>query len=318
MKTSPKGILSVLALIGLLLSPSLALEGAKRGLLLWANVMVPALLPFMVCVGAVAALGGIPLIVKPFSPVLTGLLGLSPQGSFVLMSGLLCGYPMGAKLSGDFLKEGRIGLPEGRLLLAVSNHPSPMFLLGFVLPKISAFLPLPLLLLCLYLPLLPMITLAGYIYHVPKARLSKSPRCSSLAESQKASFCPPDPGNAFSFDTHLMSSLETMERIGGYIMLFSILSLYLSSLPLPPRLLSFLLGITEITTGIEAISLRETGNFMALLILAGTAFGGISGLFQTKSVLKNAGLSIRHYIFWKLLHCGLSSCLYILLHPLVR
>ncbi len=317
MKTSPKGILSVLALIVLLLSPGLALEGAKRGLLLWANVMVPALLPFMVCVGAVAALGGIPLIVRPFLPILTGLLGLSPQGSFVLISGLLCGYPMGAKLSGDFLKEGRIRLPEGRLLLAVSNHPSPMFLLGFVLPKISAFLPLHLLLLCLYLPLLPMIALAGHVYHVPKARLSQSPLL-PLSQARETASQTPDPDKAFSFDDHLMSSLETMERIGGYIMLFSILSLYLSSLPLPPRLLSCLLGITEITTGIEAISLRETGAFMALLILASTAFGGISGLFQTKSVLKNAGLSIRHYIFWKLLHCGLSSCLYILLHPLVR
>ena len=51
----------------------------------------------------------------------------------------------------------------------------------------------------------------------------------------------------------------------------------------------------------------------ALLIIGSAAFGGCSGIFQTKSVLKNAGLSIRHYMLWKLMHSGLSCILFYVL-----
>ena len=108
---------------------------------------------------------------------------------------------------------------------------------------------------------------------------------------------------------------ETMEKIGLYIMIFSILALYLSALPdslLPLTLRCALLGAVEITTGIQAISGSVPGFAGALLITAAGAFGGISGIFQTKSVLKSAGLSIRHYILWKFFHSVLSCAAFAL------
>lgn len=100
-------------------------------------------------------------------------------------------------------------------------------------------------------------------------------------------------------------------------MLFSILSLYLFKLPLPgPVILKpALMGLLEITTGIQTICEHTSGLTGLLLVTASVAFGGISGIFQTRSVLtmhsgrKNAGLSIRHYIFWKALH-SLLSCVF--------
>ena len=146
MKKSIGGILSVFCLLMLLFHPSLAYAGASQGLLLWAQVVLPTLLPFMICSGAIAALGGIPILTGPFRPLLSGVLKLSPQGSFVFMSGLLCGYPMGAKTASDFLNQERISLAEARYLLAVSNHPSPMFVVGYVAPRLlfpAAGAPLP-------------------------------------------------------------------------------------------------------------------------------------------------------------------------------
>ena len=124
----------------------------------------------------------------------------------------------------------------------------------------------------------------------------------------------------FSLDDHLMSCLETMEKIGLYIMLFSILSLYLFKLPLPgPDLFKpALMGFLEITTGIRNICEHASGLSGLLLVTASVSFGGISGIFQTRSVImrntgrKNAGLSIRHYIFWKALH-SLLSCIFLLI-----
>ena len=79
------------------------------------------------------------------------------------------------------------------------------------------------------------------------------------------------------------------------------------------------LGFLEITTGIRNICEHASGLSGLLLVIASVSFGGISGIFQTRSVLstssdrKNAGLSIRHYVLWKLVHASLSFVLFILL-----
>lgn len=86
----------------------------------------------------------------------------------------------------------------------------------------------------------------------------------------------------------MMGCFETMVKIGGYIMLFSILALYLTVFPfaMPPLLRPALLGAVEITTGIQAIAHSVPGMSGAMLIIGSAAFGGLSGIFQTKSVLK--------------------------------
>ena len=168
MKKSIGGVLSVLCLLMLLFNPGLALEGARQGLVLWGNVVLPTLLPFMICSGVIVAMDAIHILTGPFNPILSGILSLSDQGSFCLMSGLLCGYPMGAKTTSDFLDQGRLSVQEGKYLLAISNHPSPMFVLGYVMAQIalipSMIPPCPLwaVLAALYLPILPISMLARY------------------------------------------------------------------------------------------------------------------------------------------------------------
>ena len=117
MKKSIGGVLSVLCLLMLLFNPGLALEGARQGLVLWGNVVLPTLLPFMICSGVIVAMDAIHILTGPFKPILSGILSLSDQGSFCLMSGLLCGYPMGAKTTSDFLDQGRLSVQEGKYLL---------------------------------------------------------------------------------------------------------------------------------------------------------------------------------------------------------
>ena len=51
------------AVMGLLLfCPSLALKGARSGLLLWFHTVLPTLLPFMLCSSAIVAFGAVPAI----------------------------------------------------------------------------------------------------------------------------------------------------------------------------------------------------------------------------------------------------------------
>ena len=299
-----KSVFPVAVLLLLLWQPSISLEGAKDGLNLWACVVLPTLLPFMLCSTAVVSSGGIPLLTAPFKPFLSRILGLSPAGCYVFLAGLLCGYPMGAKTCADFLAGGMISEGEARRLLAFSNHPSPMFLLGYVMAGMEDVCPAPLFLAAIYLPILPLAFLSAAAY-------GSGPEPSPQECRQPSSV------GGFSFDRDFMGCLESMVRIGGYILAFSILAAYIRRLsPLPTPWNACLLGVTEITTGVHAIKLSLTGPALAGALAFCASFGGLSGVFQTKSVLelprenakKNAGLSIRHYVLWKVIH-GELSCL---------
>lgn len=294
--------------------PALSLEGARKGLLLWYHTVLPTLLPFMICMNLMVSFGAVNLLTAPFYPI-ARLLGLSPAGSFVFLSGILCGYPMGAKNCSDFLDSQDLSLPEARCLYAVSSFPSPMFMAGYMMNMARSgqppvlFFPLWKMLAALYLPALPLYLLAaGYYRFHPSQFPANAPNPASSSPGAPSLRCP------VSIDEALLSSMEVMAKIGGYIMLFSILAAFIRRLPLPGVLPSALLiSIAEMTTGIEYASCTFPGMTKALLIVFSGAFGGLSGLFQVRSVTKNAGLSIRHYLFWKTAHGILAALILIFL-----
>lgn len=301
--------LPVLLLILLLLFPALSIQGACSGILLWFQVVLPTLAPFMICTQMITALGGAELLMAPLSPVFGSLFHLTLSGSYILLCGLLCGYPLGAKMCADFQKRGAIRPKEAAYLLAIANHPSPMFLLGYV----RAALPLPvspvLLLTCLYLPVLPLSLAARHLYGIDA--VSKS-RFFSRPWLGASSLAPPDPHTEgpvkkMSLEEAIGSTCHTMVLIGGYIMLFSILATWIQALPmLSPILRAVLTGMAEITTGIHSLCTSLSPENALLPVIAATAFGGLSGIFQTRSVIRDSGLSIGPYIGWKIAHACLS------------
>lgn len=325
-----KSVGLAILMVFLLLYPRFAAEGARYGLLLWYTSVVPSLFPFMVLSSLIVSSGGVSLLMKPVRAFLGPWLPLSENGCYTLISGLLCGCPMGAKTCGDFVREGKLSVQEGRFLMAICNHPSPMFLLGFVCPLFEAEMHPSRLLLSIYLPLLPLAALAKRIYFpVLPAPASNGSR--------------PQIQPAPVLDTAILAAAEILCRIGGYLMLFSIVIVFLRrALWLPASLRIFLMGAMEMTTGVREVSASlpfpDSGTAAAAIL----AFGGICGIFQTRAVTasgwpeekkrrtddggsspkdredrtedkKIAGLSIRQYILWKLLHSALAAVIFRLL-----
>jgi len=338
-----KSIFLCLILILMLLHADYVTEGARYGLLLWYNSVVPALFPFMVLSGLIVASGGVSVIMTPVHALFGRLLPLSPEGFYVLTAGLLCGYPMGAKTCADFIREGKISLREGKFLMAVCNHPSPMFLLGYVYPFFAGDIRLWEMLAAVYGPAAVLGWIAGNVYFprgkkdtagaLAQALLRSGTdsggvigRNELLAENdssaQDSSRPGADSGNAASAsaDDLILSAAEILCKIGGYMVYFSILIIFLRHAAWLPK--AFRLGLMaamEMTTGI-----REAASFLPFpasfaAAMAALSFGGFSGMFQTNSVIaavapgrlfpneKKAGLSIRQYFFWKLLHAALSA-----------
>ncbi|MEG2775480.1 MAG: nucleoside recognition protein, partial [Acetivibrio sp.] len=99
-------------------------------------------------------------------------------------------------------------------------------------------------------------------------------------------------------------------KIGGYIILFSLLATIIKvHFPLPVLTKTILCGILEITTGMNLLFESMYSSSTKLLIgMFIASFGGLSALFQTKSVIKESGLSIRSYTFAKVCSSLLCVC----------
>lgn len=297
-------ILCFFAALLMLLHTDYVTEGARYGLLLWYQSVVPALFPFMVLSGLIQSMGGIERFMIPVHRILKHIFPLSASGCFILISGLFCGYPMGAKLCADFLKLDRIALNEARFLMAICSHPSPMFLIGYTYPMVSDHVRLADFMIGIYAPIIIVSFAAKHIYfHSEKLKIHPDYTYLTIASGS-------DTSDAFPIDESIMSSVAVLCKIGGYLVLCSIAIVFLRNtdwLPLYVRI--FLIGITEMTTGIREITTAISGNAAWIAVTASLTFGGLSGIFQINSVIldaKKAGLSIRPYIHWKLFHAALS------------
>ena len=314
---SPSAPVFILLFLLLLAFPGQAIQGASDGLLLWFHTVLPALAPAMICTRMILFTGGDRLLMKPFCPLFRKLFSLSETGSFILLSGMLCGYPLGPALCAQALQEQRISRQEAAYLLAFCSFPSPMFLAGYIPGQFPGTFPLPLFLLGIYAPVLILARIARHSVRLEVSADSGHEKAEPAPQNAQTSPHGKSQEND-SLDEILYDVCDIMVLIGSYLMLFSIVARFLSRtawIPLPVT--AVLCGIFEMTTGIRQICLSLSPAICLPACAACAAFGGISGIFQTRSVIvsdssfsqdrKNAGFDIRHYVGWKLLHAGLSA-----------
>ncbi|MGN8800131.1 nucleoside recognition domain-containing protein [Candidatus Merdisoma sp. HCP28S3_D10] len=292
-------ILCLILFAFMLLSPARAAAAASEGLLLWFHALIPVLLPFFILSRLLIVLDGVAFVTRLIEPFTGRLFGLSPNGSFCLLAGFLCGYPAGARISADLVRERRISPEEGTYLLTFTNNASPAFLTGYCLTE------------SLGLPEQIPISLA-LVYGIPLlyALLTRRGRCfPSLSTEKKTS------GSQISFkivDACIMDGLENILKLGGYLILFSMLAkLLLFLFDLCPLLSCIGAGMLEMTNGIAVTAaLPEIAPQTAwVLTLFYLSFGGLSGAAQTESMLQGTDLSLGSYLKAKTVTAATTLCL---------
>lgn len=299
MKNRLFGILLILCFGLMLFFPSQVFDGASEGLLLWFEIILPTLLPFMVVTSLLVQTDVMFYISKLLSPVLSPLLGTSKAGCFAVLAGFLCGYPMGAKVTGELIAAGRISRPEAQYLLSFCNNTSPMFIISFVVLKNlnNQSLVMPTLLIAMGTPLLlSFLFRFFYRYH-----------CNKLMECEQVRAA-----IRFDFkmlDTSLINSFEAITKIGGYIILFSIALNMLRMVAFDHLIWdNMILPVIEITNGTLILcqaDLPLSIRYPLLMFLIGS--GGICSIAQTKCMIKDLPLSINSYIIQKLITAGVTS-----------
>lgn len=294
---------ALLLLLFLLRFPKEALSASRDGMELWLNTLLPTLLPFIILTGILIHTGITEKLLKPLTPVWSHIFGISSSGAYALLLGLLCGYPMGAKITSDLYGCGKISHREAEYLLTFTNHASPVFIYTYLMhiclnDRFHPWL--------IYGPLLlsSFLTMMIFRFFVYRNH-TKSPDSFS-DEKNKESSAPGVTGTLL--DASIMNGFETITRLGGYILLFSILSAFVRHYWNAGKMAEYLfLGTLELTTGLH--QLAKSGYSPVLRYLCSmpmAAFGGVCILAQTKSLL-HEDLSVLPYISAKCLNAAITA-----------
>ena len=289
----------------ILVYPTEALKAAREGLNLWLNVMIPTLLPFLILTGILVQTDQISRLLAPLKKLWKIVLGISPAGAYAVLVGMLCGYPMGAKTASDLYENGQITQNEAEYLLTFVNQPSPVFVRTY-LCQICLNGSVPFCRMLLILLMSEWMTAQFFRFIVFRKKNYFREETFTKKETPVIS----SPG-AF-LDVSIMNGFETVTRLGGYILMFSILSACISHFWNMKNLIGYTLsGILELTTGLcrlQNANIHMQWKYLLTLFL--TAFGGICITFQTRSLVTRK-LSMIPYITAKLLN-GITTVLFAL------
>ena len=300
-------VLCTFVFASMLAFPKAVFTGASEGLLLWFQIIFPTLFPFLLITNLLLFTDSIQYISRSIARPLRFLFRVSENGSFAILVGFLCGYPMGAKITADLTDSGRITKAEGHYLLSFCNNTSPVFILNFIVWKTlnREDLLFPTLFILMGTPLA-----LSFLFR--KFYLRRASHFSDLwvETSQKHKF------DFNLLDRCMMDSFDAIVKVGGYIILFSVLLELFQALPGQIPLLGFLLPTLEVTNGILLI---HSSGFPDLIefpaILALTSFGGFCSIAQTQCMIQKSGLHLVPYIIEKLatvLVASLLAVLYVL------
>lgn len=312
MRRNITGIVIVLLFIIMLVSPKAVFTGASEGLLLWFQIILPTLFPFLLISNLLLVTGNIHYISSALGNLFSRIFSVSANGSFAVITGFLCGYPMGAKTAADLSENGYISKEEGQYLLSFCNNTSPVFILNFIVWKTlkDDRLLLPTLLILIISPVI-------VSFFTRRKYLGKG----GHFQNQKSAARTKPKWSFQDIDDCIINSFETLVKVGGYIILFSVILTLLQTMPVSIPVITYILPVLEVTNGIVMLGSMNLPFIIKYpAILALTSFGGLCAAAQTQCMIQNAKFPILPYMIEKLAAALTASVLgiaYLLLFHVV-
>ena len=309
MKNAVAVIGALCAMLCLILAPAEAIESARYGLSLCAELILPSLLPFFAASALLVRIGVPQLLGRLLSPLARRLWGVSGAGAAAFLTGICGGYPLGAQTVAELYANGQITKEEGDRLLRFCNNSGPSFLVGVIGGGLFSSRGAGLLL---------------YAVHV----------CAAMTVGllfRRRDVLLPAPESAPAPEIRLSEAIVASVRqavaallsVCGFVVCFCVLAGLLDALGLwrtASALLSqmvgmdasdaraLLIGLLELSGGVGA--LRGLPPTAARFVLAAflSGWGGLCVQFQSLAVLAETDLSGRSLLLGRLL-CALISAL---------
>lgn len=292
----------IFAFLFMLRFPEVVFQGASTGITLWFQTVFPTLFPFFIINALLLRTGTIYKFSRILSPAFCPLFHISGCSSYAVLCGFFCGTPVGAKIIVDLTAENRISKKEGEYLLSFCNNTSPGFIVGFLFERSLgrpelAYLSLGILFISAIL--------SSFLF-----RVMFYPDLMTTGFSQGSQGRPPAHFTT-GLDESIWESMETILKIGGYIIMFCVILFALKTLPIRHFLWnSVFLPFLELTNGVRMLSTQNLSfTTRYVLLMALSSFGGFCAAFQTKCIIQKAGFSFFQYIKEKLITAMVTSLL---------
>ena len=304
----------------LIAAPGEAIEGAKSGLTLCFNVIVPSLFPFFVLSSLVVDLGLAAQLGRAMEKLMRPLFRVSGSCAAAVALGFIGGYPVGARTALQLYQQGLCSKPEAERLLSFCNNSGPAFILGVVGAGVFGDSRVGFL---LYLTHAFASLLVGILFRFygqdgkrPAIRHAKPIETITLPAA---------------FTSAVTRSLQNTLNICAFVVFFSVvlqlLTTYGALAALANLLAAFgfepewarrlVAGLLELSSGVSSLS--GGGGFVGLASMAAFMLGwaGLSVHCQVLSFLVDSGLSAKTYLAGKLCHGFIAAGLTWLLARLV-
>ena len=304
----------------LLIFSNTNLSSAKTGLALWANSVVPSLLPFFIATELLGYTNVISILGKLLNKLMKPIFNVPGEGAFPFIMGIISGYPMGAKIVSNFKSQGICTSEEAERLLAFTNNSGPLFIIGTV--GIGLFKDTSIGILLFITHILACLTVAFLFRFWKSSKRFGEKRAWPLFPQEQVSIS--NLGEVLA--TSIMSSINTIFLIGGFIVLFSVIISILENsgtlnglahlihpiLNIPFSYAnSIFTGILEVTNGVCNVANITNRSISTNIIICAflLGFGGISIMLQILSIVSKVKISIKPYIIGKLLQ-GIFAAIY--------
>ncbi len=304
-------------LYALLRYPQEMLQASAKGFSLWFSTVLPSLFPFLAATGILLRMGVAEILGRFLQPLMSPLFGVSGICAFPFVSGLLSGYPAGAKATAMLYETHQLSLSEAQKVLRFCNNPGPLFIIGTVG---TGFLGNAGFGYALLLATSCGAILTGICFRsVPSAPILSNIR----SQPKKEPFFP-------LFSNAVTDALFTCAQIGGCLVFFCVCSEALLQsgflsllargfhwLPVSEAFLQAAVsGCLEMTNGAFQFSTAPDNLRLRLSATAALlSFGGLSILGQTCSVLQSVPIRFRAYLGAKCCNAGFSALLMYGLFP---
>lgn len=329
LKEKSISIIFILYLFFLVLFTKSNFNAAKKGITLWANNVVPSLFPFFVAVELLKRTNLIYFLSIKLDKYMKPIFNLPGVASFPFVMGLISGYPVGAKIVSDLYSNNLCTQKEAERMLAFTNNSGPLFIIGTVGCSFYSNTSIGILLLISHiLSSICVGIILGIISRIKSAtnkftaNSRQSASVNNFSSLLQDDIKIADLGGILG--SAIVSAIKSILMIGGFVTIFSVILSILNNTKIltiisyfisnifhinPDYIVGLLTGFLEFTNGLYKISTINNKMLSINLILSSfiIGFGGISVILQVLNIISKNKLSIKTYIFGKLLHGTISA-----------
>lgn len=282
-------------IIALIIYPDKYLIVVYNGIKLFAVNVLPALLPFFFFTGLLSNLGAGEIFAKAFNRPCRSLYNTSGIGGYVYITSMLSGYPVGAKVISDLVKDQKISPKDASVIMTYTSTSGPLFIVGTVGSiMLNNKLAGMILLVCHYLSAL----INGLIYR------------NKTNTSSLTLLSPKSVDNVLS--ESIYSAVTSVSIAGAYVAIFYTVGAILTDIGVIPLIANLLSTVVEydVANGIAFGLIEMTGGCLMLsksssiysipAICAIISFGGLSVTLQSMTFLEKAKVKPTKYLLSKI------------------